>query len=119
MIFTIASGIFTWLAGILKDVLMIEAGILVFTTSLTVLGVNLILDLTVKSDTNSWIFVSYKRTQVQADMECEHRPSMFSGRSGSLLSKFFKKSWAHFAIIFPSFLVFYVVMVVGLVGYEK
>jgi len=119
MIFTIASGIFTWLAGVLKDVLMIEAGILVFTTSLTVLGVNLILDLTVKSDTNSWIFASYRRTQVQADRKCEHRPSMFSGKSGSLLSKFFKKSWAHFAIIFPSFLVFYVVMVVGLVGYEK
>jgi hypothetical protein len=121
---TLVTGLFTWVAILLKDVLAIEAGILLFTTALTVLAVNLALDLTVKSHSNSWIFVTapkVKRLDRVGKEICEHRPSLLSGNDpvSKLLSKFFKKSWAHFAIILPSFVVFYVVMVAGLIGYQK
>jgi len=113
VIFTIVAGLFTWISTLLSNVLMIESGMLVFTTALTILGVNLTLDLTVKSNTNSWIYVQSSLRTVSKET-CEHKPSMLQGR----LAKFFKKKWAHFLIIFPSFVVFYIVMVVGIIGYQ-
>ncbi len=121
---TIVTGLFTWISIQLKNVLAIETGILLFTTSLTVLAVNLILDLIVKSHSNSWIFVNapmVKKVDRIGKEICEHRPSLLSGNdlSSKLMSKLFKKNWAHFAIIMPSLVIFYVVMVAGLVGYQK
>ncbi|WP_256202666.1 hypothetical protein [Sulfuracidifex tepidarius] len=113
-IFTIFAGLFTWISTLLSNVLMIESGMLVFTTALTILGVNLTLDLTVKSNSNSWIFAPSRSRATLRRETCEHKPSMLQGKLG----KFFKKKWAHFLIVFPSFLVFYVVMVVGIVGYQ-
>ncbi|MCG3109058.1 hypothetical protein L3N51_01348 [Metallosphaera sp. J1] len=123
---TVGTGVFTGLAVLLRQVLLIETGVLLFTTALTILAVNLVLDLTVKSHSNTWVFASppreiVKRVDRVGKEICEHRPSLLEGDNpvSRLVSKIFKKSWAHFAIILPSFVIFYVVMVVGLIGYQK
>jgi len=79
---TVVTGLFTWGAIELRSVSMIETGILLFTTSLTVLGVNLALDLTVKSHSNSWIFASAPKTKgVDRKEICEYMLSLLSGDS--------------------------------------
>ncbi|WP_235185621.1 4Fe-4S binding protein [Candidatus Acidianus copahuensis] len=118
---TVITGIFTWISIQLREVLLIESGILLFTTALTVLSVNLIIDSKVKSHSNSWIFVSPPtKVRSKVDELCEHRPSLLEGNNPvtRFVSWLFKKSWAHFAIIFPSFVIFYIVMITGLLGYQ-
>ncbi|MEM4131117.1 MAG: hypothetical protein QXU14_07735 [Metallosphaera sp.] len=123
---TVVTGVFTGISILLKEVLLIESGILLFTTVLTILVTNLILDLKVKSHSNSWIFASppleLKKGADRIGKEiCEHRPSLLTGDNAvsKLVSRFFMKKWAHFAIILPSFVIFYIVMVTGLIGYQK
>lgn len=81
---TVGTGAFTGIAVLLKQVLMIETGILLFTTALTILAVNLVLDLTVKSHSNTWVFASPPREIVKkvdrvGKEICEHRPSLLEG----------------------------------------
>jgi len=112
---SILSGIATWITIIfIKNPLLIEGELLIFTTLLTILLVNLGIDLIHKGHDNSWIFITNpNQIKVSTITKCEHKPSLLSNK---LLSKFFKKRWAHFMIILPSFVVFYIVMVSGLIG---
>lgn len=115
---TLLSGLFTWASVELRQVLLIETGILLFTTFLTVVTVNLIIDKFSRPGTNTWLYVS--SPSKVAGQICEHRPSMLKDEKGkpTLLSRFLKKGWSHFLIILPSLIVFYIVMAVGLVGYQ-
>ncbi|BDC17660.1 hypothetical protein HS5_05500 [Acidianus sp. HS-5] len=88
-----------------------------FTTLLTVVIINLAINLIHKGHDNSWIFVTNpNQKKVNLLNRCEHKPSLFSN---SFIAKFFKKRWAHFAIILPSFIVFYIVMIAGIIGEQN
>ncbi|MBB5254283.1 hypothetical protein [Sulfurisphaera ohwakuensis] len=112
---SIVSGILLWLGTLIKNIFLVEFNLLFFTTFITVLLTNLIIDKIHKKPNNEWIYVESPRKRV-IQTRCEHKQSMFSS---TLISKLFKKNWAHFLIILPSFLIFYVVMIAGLLGNQK
>lgn len=120
---SLISGIMTWTAILVKNVLFVESGILLFTTFLTVTFTNILIDFISKDKGNSWIFVNPPiRKEIQKiEEKCEHKPSLLTRKDGkpSLLGEFFQKHWAHFLIILPSFIVFYIVMVSGLIGVQR
>ncbi|ARM75550.1 4Fe-4S binding protein [Acidianus manzaensis] len=127
LISTVCSGIYTWISMVFKETLMIESGILLFTTLITVLSVNLAVDWKVKSHSNTWIYASPPSHVIEKNHhnviteKCEHIPSLLNSKNpvSKFISQLFKKSWAHFAIIFPSFIIFYIVMITGLIGNQK
>ena len=112
---SLVAGISLWLGTLIKNIYVVEFSLLFFTTFLTVLFTNLVIDRAYRGLSNEWIYVESPR-KVVIKTKCEHRPSLFST---PLISKLFKKSWAHFLIILPSFIVFYVVMAAGLIGYQR
>lgn len=112
---SLVAGISLWLGTLIKNIYVVEFSLLFFTTFLTVLFANLVIDRAYRGLSNEWIYVESPR-KVVIKTKCEHRPSLFST---PLISKLFKKSWAHFLIVLPSFIVFYVVMAAGIVGYQR
>lgn len=108
--------VFTFVSILIKNILLIEAGILVSTTLGTIFFVNLLIDFYHKDNTNRWIYVNYKiQSSERTNSICEHKPSMLKG----FIGKLFKKQWIHTLIILPSFIVFYIVMIVGFIGNQN
>ncbi|AWR95816.1 4Fe-4S binding protein [Acidianus brierleyi] len=112
----VISGITTFISILSRNILFVESNILIFTTLGTILFINFFIDFIHKGNTNSWIYVNYKLNYAKYQENiCSHKPSILEG----FLSKIFKKNWIHSAIIMPSFIVFYIVMVIGIIGYQK
>ncbi|AWR96899.1 4Fe-4S binding protein [Acidianus sulfidivorans JP7] len=112
---SIVSGLLLWLGIIIKNIFLVEFNVLFFTTFLTVIFINLILDKLYRGMGNDWIYVESQK-KINYVSRCEHRESLFQSK---IISKLFKKNWIHFMIIIPSFIFFYVIMVAGLIGNEK